>query len=395
MLQKGVPSTFNNVKALYIDPAKRQTIQDLVEGYSKEEQRVNGNAETNGDHLDRFQESTLFFLAQHYNYKLTRDLKKALVLTERLIDMFPKTYDYTMTKARILKHQGNTLEASKLMNDAREIDLRDRFINTKCAKYQLRNNENDNALKTMSKFTKNDVVGGTLGDLHEMQSLWFLTEDGESYLRQGKLGRALKRFHAVFDIFIIWEEDQFDFHSFSLRKGQTRAYLDMVRWENRLRDHPFFARIAIDAIKVYLLLHDSPELADAEGLPFDFARLDDVNRKKALKAAKKEHDKVDRDAAERRDADKKVVGKKGNVGLDGEVKKSDDDPRGTKLAGTKEPLEVAMKFLNPLMEFGEDNLQAQHVGFEVYLRRRKLDRQPRIFRILRLTNNHRKIPACA
>lgn len=368
MLQKGVPSTFNNIKSLYIDPAKRQTIQDLAEGYNSTKQ-VNGSAETNGDHKDRFPEAVLYFLAQHYNYRLSRDLDKAAQFTQHLIDLAPKKYDYLMMRARILKHQGNPVEASKVMNDARELDLRDRYINTKCAKYQLRNHQNEAALDTMSKFTKNDVVGGPLGDLHEMQSLWFITEDGESYVRQGKFGRALKRFDSVFSIFQTWEEDQFDFHSFSLRKGQIRAYIDMIRWEDHLRDHPFYQRVAIDAINVYLSLYDNPSLAQGDGLPYDFSSLDDATRKRELKKSKKENDKVEKDQAERRDADKKVVGKKGNVGLDGEIKKTDDDPRGVKYIETKEPLEAAMKYLTPLVEFGGENLEAQHVGFEVFLRR--------------------------
>src|SRR5699024_12370493 len=54
------------------------------------------------------------------------------------------------------------------------------------------------------------------------------------YLRQRKLGLALKRLHAVYHIFDVWQEDQFDFHGFSLRKGMIRAYVDMIRWEDRL-----------------------------------------------------------------------------------------------------------------------------------------------------------------
>lgn len=370
MLQKGVPSTFNNIKSLYFDSTKRQVVQDLAESYVNDKQ-VNGASEPNGDTPDRFRESVLYFLAQHYNFRLTRNLGKAMELTQQLIETSPKKYDYVMMRARVLKHQGSPAEAAKVMDDARELDHRDRYINTKCAKYQLRNHENDKALQTMSKFTKNDVVGGTMGDLHEMQSLWFITEDGEAYARQGKYGRALKRFDSVFNIFQTWEDDQFDFHSFSLRKGQIRAYIDMIRWEDHLRDHPFYQRVAIDAVKVYLQLHDNTELGQGDALPYDFARLDDGAKKRELKRSKRENEKVEKDHLERKEADKKVVGKKGNVGLDGEVKKTEDDPRGTKYLETKEPLTTAMKYLNPLIEFGSDNLEAQHVGFEVYLRRRK------------------------
>lgn len=368
-LHKGVPSLFSNIKALYWDGEKRKTVEELVEGYASAKQTNGTNGtQTNGDHHDKFQESALYFLAQHYNYKLNRNLTKATQYIDQLIEMSPKTYDYVMTKARILKHDGKIAEAAKVMNQARELDLKDRYINTKCAKYQLRNDENDKALKTMSLFTRNETVGGTLGDLTEMQCMWYLTEDGEAYARQGKLGLALKRFHTIFNIFEIWQEDQFDFHSFSLRKSQIRAYMDMMKWEDHLREHPFFIRAAIDAVRVYLQVYDKPDLAQ-DGLPADFASLDDAEKKKALRKAKKEEERLEREDGEKREADRKAAAKKANAESD--PKPVDMDARGVKLLETKEPLEAAMKFISPLLEFADHNMEAQHVGFEVYMRRSK------------------------
>lgn len=370
MLKKGVPSTFNNVKALYADSAKQQILKELVESYVSPQ--TNGNKETNGDNSDSdmFQESALYFLAQHYNYKLSRDLTKATAYIDQLIAAHPKTYDYVMTKARIAKHGGDITEASKLMNQAREIDLKDRYINTKTAKYQLRANDNSAALNTMSLFTRNETLGGTLGDIVDMQALWYITEDGEAYARQGKYAPALKRFHSVLDIFDIWNEDQFDFHNFSLRKGQIRAYIEMVRWEDQLHSHPFYTRAAIDAIKVYLLLHDRPELAQRDYIP-GAETMDEEQKKAAQKALKQERIKEAKQDEERREADKKVLAKKATANADGEVKKPDEDPHGYQLLDTKEPLTVAMRFLTPLLQCGEQNLEAQLVAVEVFLRRGK------------------------
>ncbi|GAB1216303.1 hypothetical protein ATERTT37_005516 [Aspergillus terreus] len=372
MLKKGVPSLFANIKSLYTNTSKRDTVQDLVEGYvSGKVPTENGSAEgqANGDN-NEFLASSYYFLAQHYNYHLSRDLAKAMENVDKAIKLSPKAVEYQMTKARIWKHYGNLQKAAEAMEEARNLDVKDRYINSKAAKYQLRNDENDKALDNMSKFTRNETVGGALGDLHEMQCVWYLTEDGESYLRQKKLGLALKRFHAVYNIFDTWQEDQFDFHSFSLRKGMIRAYVDMVRWEDRLREHPFYARMALSAIRAYLLLNDQPDLAHgplSTNGASDIA--DEAERKKALKKAKKEQQRLEKLEAEKREARKAASATA--KGADGEVKKEDPDPLGTKLVQTQEPLKEATKFLTPLLEFSPQNIEAQCLGFEVYLKRNK------------------------
>lgn len=359
-LRKGVPSTFNNIKSLYSDPAKLQTVQDLVHSYveTKPSNGVNGD----GAHDNDIHEPSLYFLAQHYNYKLSRDLSKATSYLDQCIALSPQLYDYHMLRARIAKHAGNPVKASALMNKARELDLKDRYINTKCAKYQLRNNENAAALETMAKFTRNEVWGGTLGDLIEMQSLWFLTEDGEAYVRNGDLGLALKRFHTVKDIFDVWEEDQYDFHTFSLRKGQIRAYIDMVRWEDTLRSHPFYTRVAVDAAEVYVRLHDHPALRNP--LPAGT----DPNDAKAVAKAKKDADRRDHDDLQKQEAErKKEAAKKANP--DGETRKLDTDPFGRQLRSTAAPLDAAASFLAPLLDLADTAPAVHHAAFEVYIRK--------------------------
>lgn len=368
MLRKGVPSTFANIKSLYADKAKQDAIERIVEGYvtGKGVQQVNGSAES-PDRKDLFGPSVRYFLAQHYDYHRSRDLDKAMKYIEEAIETTSDSVDYQMTKARILKHFGNSQQAADIMEHARTLDERDRYINTKAAKYRLRNNENEAAIQDMSKFTRNEAVGGALGDLHDMQCQWFIYEDGCAYLRQGKLGLALKRFTTIVNVFEIWHEDQFDFHSFSLRKGQVRAYVDMIRWEDRLREHPFFTRAAIEAAKIYVKLFDQPGLAHeglANGVNSD--AMNSAERKKAQKKARKEAEKQAQKEAEKKDA-KKTAGFDQN----GEAKKEDSDPQGEQLLQTSEPLVEAMKYIVPLLEFSPKDRRAQQIAFEVFLRRSK------------------------
>ncbi|TVY59127.1 N-terminal acetyltransferase A complex auxiliary subunit NAA15 [Lachnellula suecica] len=362
MLDKGVPSTFANLKHLYSSPLKRETLPALVQKYiDSGKSEANEEPKRNGD-TSKGASAAYYFLAQHYNYYLSRDLDKAMEFIEKAIELEPKSVDFHMTKARIWKHYGDTNKASEIMEQARALDTRDRHINTKAAKYKLRNNETDDALKTMGMFTRAETVGGPLADLHDMQCVWFLTEDGQSYARQGNIGLALKRFTSIYNIFDVWQEDQFDFHSFSLRKGQMRAYVEMIRWEDQLREHPFYTRAALSAINVYLKMHDKPSNTNgtAEG------EEDAAERKKAAKKARKEAQKAEREALAKKNEPNKAT-KEG----DNDPKKKDDDPDGSKLAATTEPVNDAMKFLTPLLQFSPKSIDAQIAGFEVYIRRRK------------------------
>jgi len=159
LLKKGVPSTFANIKALYADAAKREMILELVEGClasmgTEEEAPTNG--ETNGDKSkpSEFKLWTLYFLTQHYDHYRTRDTTKASEYLNQALELSPSTVELHMTQARIYKHSGDFQKAMEKMNQARELDTKDRYINTKCAKYQLRNDRNEDALKTMSLFTR-------------------------------------------------------------------------------------------------------------------------------------------------------------------------------------------------------------------------------------------------
>lgn len=375
MLNKGVPSTFANLKHLYSDSFKKSALPELVSEYIDSQE----GGESNGD-SSKGKAAALYFLAQHYNYHLSRDLDKALDYVEKAIELAPTSVDFHMTKARIWKHHGNTQKAAETMDRARELDKRDRYVNTKAAKYMLRNNENEKALETMGLFTRAETVGGPIADLLDMQSVWFLTEDGEAYARGGNIGMALKRFHAIFNIFDIWQEDQYDFHTFSLRKGLVRAYVDMIRWEDQLREHPFYSRMALDAIKIYLDMYDSQEpVASTNGVNGTSDGADGLSeealseKKKAAKKAKKAQEKAEREAQEKvaKENPNKGSTQKGAKADAEAAKKVDEDPAGLKLASTSDPLGDAVKFLAPLLQFSPKYIEAQLAGFEVYIRRNK------------------------
>jgi peptide alpha-N-acetyltransferase len=95
--------------------------------------------------------------------------------------------------------------------------------------------------------------------------MWFELETARAYRRLKKYGEALKKCHEIdrvrfryfnqiksfvlkhFQEFI---EDQFDFHSYCLRKMVLCAYVDMLNLEDHMKGHRFFRQSAEIAVEV-------------------------------------------------------------------------------------------------------------------------------------------------
>ena len=375
MFAKGVPSTFANIKQLYQDDSKKQAFRELAEGYLKEGPmtgEVNGGASdgVDGSSPDTrattiWQLSVHYFLAQHYDYHLSRDLTRAQQHVDQAVALnpLPSDYTYEMTRARIQKHMGAVQEAARTMDGARALDLRDRYINTKCAKYQLRADAADTATATMGLFTRPDAAGGPLGDLVDMQCVWFLTELGETELRRGRLALALRRLTSVATgVFDTWADDQFDFHGFSLRRGMVRAYVEMLRWQDGLRAHPFFTRAALGAVGIYCRVHDRPQLARDEDTTNGVgAATNAAEKKKIAKKARMEAERRNKAPATSSSAPDKPGAPN---------PPPSDLEEGHRLLRTATPLDDATKLLTQLLACSPRDPDVQIAAAEVYLRRR-------------------------
>ncbi|KAF9128228.1 N-alpha-acetyltransferase 16, NatA auxiliary subunit [Mortierella sp. 14UC] len=367
MLRKGVPSLFVNIKTLYTDSVKEAAVEKLALGYLTSLDKSKGF-----DHSGAVVEPptallwTLYFLAQHFDYK--RETEQALGYINRAIEHTPTLVELYMAKGRILKHAGDHLAAMGALNEARELDLQDRFINTKCTKYMLRADNMAEAEKTAVMFTRADIPN-PLNDLVDMQTQWFSLEAGESNLRQGQIGRALKRFHQIDKHFNDYTEDQFDFHTYCLRKMTLRAYVSMVRLEDQLRSHAYYVRAAQNAVQCYVRLFDKPDGSEPEEMEgmteAEKKKFRSKQRKAELKAQQEAEDKKKKAAATAAETVKKAGGNAAAV-------KVDEDPEGTKYTKCEDPLGEALKFLQPLQQLASDRIETHLMAFEIYVRKNKL-----------------------
>ncbi|KAF9408017.1 N-alpha-acetyltransferase 15, NatA auxiliary subunit [Podila epigama] len=357
MLRKGVPSLFVNIKPLYANKEKEQAMENLVLGYLDALTKSKGF-----DHSGAITEPptallwTLYFLAQHFDLK--RETDKALGYINRAIEHTPTLVELHMTKGRILKHAGDYVAAMNCVNEARELDLQDRFINSKCTKYMLRADKIAEAEKTVVLFTRADLPS-PLDDLVDMQAIWFSLECAESHIRQGQLGRALKRLHQIEKHFIDFTDDQIDFHSYSLRKMTLKAYVSLLKFEDRLRNHAYYTRAVQGAVKSYVTLFDKPEGADTpemEGMTeAEKKKFRNKQRKAELKAQKEQEEK-------KALADQELLKKGGKI---------DEDPEGLKYTKMEDPLGEALKLLRPLQDLAPNRIDTHLMAFELYIRKKK------------------------
>ncbi|KAI0084740.1 NMDA receptor-regulated protein 1-domain-containing protein [Irpex rosettiformis] len=355
-IEKGIPSLFADVKSLYKDSQKLEAIASIVEGH-----RTASVASTSSPLSEPPTTYlwTLYFLAQHYSH--TGQHEKALELLSDALEHTPTLPDLLMLKARVLKRLGDPYGAAKAMDEARVLDLQDRFLNTKCGKYRLRAGMNEEAQEVFGLFTKKDAPSPG-ADLEDMQSLLFLVGDADSHRRNGDLGHALKKYHAVQKVFNEIEDDQYDFHGYSLRKFAVNIYMNMITWEDRLRSHPAYVHAAIAASEIYVQLHDDPSLAKKNSPSSTLTEAE----KKAKKKAKKAAQKVQEDA--------KKAAQSANATEDKGLEPSptkDEDPDGAKLLQVTDPLERAAKFLAPLAVQAQDNILAWIAIYDVAVRRSK------------------------
>ncbi|XP_035892873.1 N-alpha-acetyltransferase 15, NatA auxiliary subunit [Anopheles stephensi] len=375
-LRKGVPPLFVNLRSLYRDSAKVQTIGELVEcyyqnlissGYFSAEDAANPDVRKEPASALLW---TMYYLAQHYDH--LRESEKALDFINAAIEHTPTLIELFVTKGRIYKHAGDVLEAVKWLDEAQSLDTADRYINSKCAKYMLRANQIKEADEICAKFTREGV--SAMENLNEMQCMWFQTECALAYQRLEKWGDALKKCHEIDRHFSEIIEDQFDFHTYCMRKMTLRSYVGLLRLEDVLRRHPFYFKAAKCAIEVYLRLFDKPLAAESAVEELDIENLPAPELKKLRnKQRKAQKKKAEQENAQSKENQKKEQYCRKQLYQDGDPEAPQlDELIPEKLARPDDPLEKAIEFLKPLQQLAKDNIETHLMAFEIYLRRNKL-----------------------
>uniref|UniRef100_A0A8P4G579 N-alpha-acetyltransferase 15, NatA auxiliary subunit a n=1 Tax=Dicentrarchus labrax TaxID=13489 RepID=A0A8P4G579_DICLA len=295
----------------------------------------------------------------------------ALEYINTAIDSTPTLIELFLIKAKIYKHAGNIKEAARWMDEAQALDTADRFINSKCAKYMLKAGLVKEAEEMCSKFTREGT--SAVENLNEMQCMWFQTECALAYKDMNKFGEALKKCHEIERHFVEITDDQFDFHTYCMRKMTLRSYVDLLKLEDVLRQHPFYYKAARTAIQIYLALHDKPLTDDNKESQADTENLTDKELKKLRNKQRRAQKKAQLEE-EKKNAEKEKL-------LKNQKKKKEDDDEEIggpkeelipdKLSKPESPLEEAVKFLIPLKNLVRNKIETHLLAFEIYFRKEK------------------------
>ncbi|TSO15269.1 N-alpha-acetyltransferase 15, NatA auxiliary subunit [Bagarius yarrelli] len=366
---KGCPPLFTTLKSLYSDNETVSVIEQMVLSYEtslKSCKMFNQNDDGKTE-----PPTTLlwvqYFLAQHFDHIGQHAV--ALEYINTAIESTPTLIELFLIKAKIYKHAGNIQEAARWMDEAQTLDTADRFINSKCAKYLLKAGLIKEAEEMCSKFTREGT--SVVENLNEMQCMWFQTECALAYKAMNKYGEALKKCHEIERHFVEITDDQFDFHTYCMRKMTLRSYVALLKLEDVLRRHPFYFKAAQTAIQIYLNLHDNPLSDDSKESQADNITLTDKEMKKLRNKQRRAQKKA------QLEEDKKNAEKEKQLKNQKKKKEEDEEEVGgpkeelipEKLAKIENPLEEAVKFLIPLKNLVKNKIETHLLAFEIYFRK--------------------------
>jgi len=122
----------------------------------------------------------------------------------------------------------NNIEALKTIDEARKTDLADRYMNNICIKYLLKFMKPTIAEDVLKLFMRDEA------SLYELQNQWYIIEAGKSYLKQKNFPAGLRHLNFVEKQFQDIEANQYDFHSYCVRRWTLREYVEYINFNDNI-----------------------------------------------------------------------------------------------------------------------------------------------------------------
>ncbi|CAD5231659.1 unnamed protein product [Bursaphelenchus xylophilus] len=366
-LRSGLPSLFTCLSAFYEDPSKMAFVETfLVDFVRKSNEFGYEKASLDGSPHPELPITIVwvwYYLAQQV--LLQKRYDDALGFIKNAINHTPTLVDLYTLKAKILKKKGDLAAAAVEMEDAQSMDTADRYLNCLATKYFLKTGRMSDAAKMCEKFTREGMKSEDA--LQEMQCLWYPWAAAKAHRAKGELGEALKRCHQIERIITSFYEEQYDFHTYCVRKCFMTPYVSMLHYLDRIHSNPFYVKAAKLAAEIYLDLAEHPngipdkkdelELQNPDLSPSELKKL----RRKQNKQKAQEEEKLAKEQQNNKDKNQK------RKPLDGEADVVDGSPLDPKkLVATNTPLDEAAKLIHPIILSGTDSPSFYATAFRLY-----------------------------
>mmetsp|Transcript_514 Transcript_514/g.557 ORF Transcript_514/g.557 Transcript_514/m.557 type:complete len:378 (-) Transcript_514:25-1158(-) len=266
-IRKGIPSLFSDIKSLLKTPEKSEIIINIIKAHietlsSTESFAIIDYNTWTHESGPKEQPQCLMWIFLLYSkiQDFFKNHEDALTSINKAIEHTPTVPDLYLAKGRILKHLGRLQEAIHEIEEARNLDFSDRYLNNKSAKYLFRNNQPAQAEELLGLFSRER---GEL-NIHDMQSTWVENEMGEAYLRLGEVTKAKAEFEWVDKQYSDMFDDQCDFHFYVMRKMNFSAYTDILKFTDNLYKQKPLLRACKGIIKCHLANQEVVSLKDAQ-----------------------------------------------------------------------------------------------------------------------------------
>jgi len=276
--------------------------------------------------------------------------------------IFKKRLHFIIAKAKLLKHMGEFEKSSDQMEEARSLDLADRYLNTLSVKYYLRASKIEDARKILSIFSKLEPEPVPYSNnIIDMQVIWYEQEEALSFLRKGEVEKALHKLNLIDKHFAEFIEDQFPFHihSYCYNKMTLIAYYKFIKFEDSIYKQKFYIKAAKSLIRCYLEIYDYPDkyVVKDTSLGVKQPNTTSTTAKKGRGRGRPVGNKAKNTPQPEKEEEKK--------------KKTVEDEDIEKLKSVnKKPLDHAMVYLERLLQFSND-FESNELAFEVFMRRKK------------------------
>ncbi|OMJ19894.1 N-alpha-acetyltransferase 16, NatA auxiliary subunit [Smittium culicis] len=369
MISRGVPSLFTSLKPLYLngfktlDKSKYSTLGNIAESFSSSLKSTSSFPNSSSQENAEAYVWAEFFCIQHLDR--LGNSETALSRLENLIQENPEIVELQTTKAKILKHLGNLPAAESAMDKARNLELSDRFLNSKTVKYMLRNDNIKEAEEKFLMFIRKDATN-KIQEITELQANWYLLERARSHFRKSKFGRALACYSDVIKSFEEYYDDQLDFHSYCLRKTTLNSYINMIQWADKIHsNNPIFVSACSEYLYCLVKLYDKVKAANDETKA---AGASNNDNSKSLNSSSNKKSKSKAKSSQKSGSSKGTTDQPQNSENSSATPFVDEVTRSLQYINSKTPLDFAIPLIETINLSKKVHPKIQSALFEVYLR---------------------------